>query len=484
MSVGPATSSVAASIRSVAHRLSPSVGDAARMIGEHSDGPFVVAVAGRLKAGKSTLVNALLGRDVAPTAVGECTKVVARFIRSSSEHVTVHGRDGSRRQVQLANGAVPADVGGGEIDHLDVYLATTALDRVVIVDTPGLASVVADRSSRTTEFLDLDPSSRRACAGADAIIYLLNDDARADDVAVLRSFRSVAGDHLGLACLAVLNKADQVTGGLDAANKRVASMATELAGFAAGVVAVVAVAGEARRCGLIANTDLDALTSLADLDAGTRRELCSDLDSFEFGSGLDPVDANRLLRKIGLFGISVLLDELARCPTDRAGALAALDRASQLHEVDAHLQRLERRADAIKASRALALLEQLLYAPDADADDRAMVAGMLADLRASRTLDCIEQVTALDAAAATPGTLTADELHELDLLFGDPRNVLPADPEAMHAGAWASARRWQEIAASPGSPVRRQAARAARHAYLAAWERTDATWATEECHET
>src|SRR6478736_7221485 len=36
--------------------------------------PLRLAVAGRVKAGKSTLVNALVGRLVAPTRAGECTK--------------------------------------------------------------------------------------------------------------------------------------------------------------------------------------------------------------------------------------------------------------------------------------------------------------------------------------------------------------------------------------------------------------------------
>jgi predicted GTPase len=41
--------------------------------------PLRVAVAGRVKSGKSTLVNALLHEQVAPTAYGECTKVVTWF---------------------------------------------------------------------------------------------------------------------------------------------------------------------------------------------------------------------------------------------------------------------------------------------------------------------------------------------------------------------------------------------------------------------
>ena len=41
--------------------------------------PLRVAVAGRVKSGKSTLVNALLRHKVAPTAYGECTRAVTWF---------------------------------------------------------------------------------------------------------------------------------------------------------------------------------------------------------------------------------------------------------------------------------------------------------------------------------------------------------------------------------------------------------------------
>ncbi|MSX07522.1 MAG: Isoniazid-inducible protein iniC, partial [Actinobacteria bacterium] len=39
------------------------------------DEPLRVALAGSLKAGKSTLLNSLVGQDIAPTDATECTKV-------------------------------------------------------------------------------------------------------------------------------------------------------------------------------------------------------------------------------------------------------------------------------------------------------------------------------------------------------------------------------------------------------------------------
>src|SRR5690348_18344008 len=51
--------------------------------------PLQVAVAGRIKSGKSTLVNALIGRRVAPTDVGECTRLVTRFQYGTVDRVEI-----------------------------------------------------------------------------------------------------------------------------------------------------------------------------------------------------------------------------------------------------------------------------------------------------------------------------------------------------------------------------------------------------------
>src|SRR5579884_3992518 len=63
--------------------------------------PLRIAVAGRVKAGKSTLVNALLGQRVAPTDVSECTRVVTWFHYGTPQRVEVHMVDGSVVSRQL-----------------------------------------------------------------------------------------------------------------------------------------------------------------------------------------------------------------------------------------------------------------------------------------------------------------------------------------------------------------------------------------------
>ena len=43
------------------------------------DEPLRVAIAGKVKAGKSTLLNALVGEELAPTGAGECTRIVTWY---------------------------------------------------------------------------------------------------------------------------------------------------------------------------------------------------------------------------------------------------------------------------------------------------------------------------------------------------------------------------------------------------------------------
>lgn len=56
-------------------------------------GPMRVAVIGRVKAGKSTLMNALLGAEVAPTGPEELTYNVNTFVHAPVPGLLVHFRD-------------------------------------------------------------------------------------------------------------------------------------------------------------------------------------------------------------------------------------------------------------------------------------------------------------------------------------------------------------------------------------------------------
>ena len=64
------------------------------------DEPLRVAVAGRVKSGKSTLLNALVGERLAPTDAGECTRIVTWYRDGHTYQVTA--RPARRRAAAAA----------------------------------------------------------------------------------------------------------------------------------------------------------------------------------------------------------------------------------------------------------------------------------------------------------------------------------------------------------------------------------------------
>ena len=73
--------------------------------------PLRVAIAGKVKAGKSTLLNALVGDELAPTDAGECTRIVTWYRHGITYRVTLVPRQGAPRQVPFTRdgGAIDVD---------------------------------------------------------------------------------------------------------------------------------------------------------------------------------------------------------------------------------------------------------------------------------------------------------------------------------------------------------------------------------------
>ena len=122
------------------------------------DEPLRVALVGSVKAGKSTLLNALLGEHLAPTDARECTKVVTWYRHSATPSVqAVHVVDGVVRlpllrqdsRLELDLGHLDAD----SVERLDVAWPTSALTELTLIDTPGTASISTTLSDRTHQFI-------------------------------------------------------------------------------------------------------------------------------------------------------------------------------------------------------------------------------------------------------------------------------------------------------------------------------------------
>jgi len=128
---------------------------------------FSVAIVGQMRAGKSTLINAMIGKDIAPTAVNECTATINRFSYSNKPELHKQFRvrwfDDSEEYFPLSDveqwlGKGMADNNplkkvishftqkGRTIDstrYLEFFADTKFLETVNVVDTPGLRSTIA-----------------------------------------------------------------------------------------------------------------------------------------------------------------------------------------------------------------------------------------------------------------------------------------------------------------------------------------------------
>ena len=67
--------------------------------------PLRLAIAGIVKAGKSTLLNAIVGERVAATDAGECTRLVTWYRHATTRSVSVVARDGTSTRLPIHRAA-------------------------------------------------------------------------------------------------------------------------------------------------------------------------------------------------------------------------------------------------------------------------------------------------------------------------------------------------------------------------------------------
>ncbi|MGH3172118.1 MAG: dynamin family protein [Trebonia sp.] len=162
-----------------------------------------VLVAGEAKRGKSTLINALLSRDVLPTGVTPLTAVATTVRYGDDPHATARYEDGHEEKHALA--ALPDLVtergnpgNRRRIRDVTVYLDTPLLaSGLELVDTPGTGSVF-DWDTR---------AAHEALNTMDAAVFVLSADppVSADERDL---YRKVAA--LSVTTFTVLNKADHL----------------------------------------------------------------------------------------------------------------------------------------------------------------------------------------------------------------------------------------------------------------------------------
>ncbi len=343
--------------------------------------PLRVAVAGRVKAGKSTLVNAMVGELIAPTDARECTKIVTWY----RDGVTyrVEGVDDAGEATQLRfdrnDGALEIDLGGRSPDQLariDVTWPSAHLREMTLVDTPGIDSINTEVSARTEDFLtggDDRPTP------TDAVLYLLRH-VHTGDLRFLEAFHDAdmaAANPVN--SIGVLSRADEIGAtrpdALTSA-RRIAERWRSDPRLARLVQTVVPVAGlVAEGATTLRQAEHAAFATLGAADPATVDELLVSADRFansEVTVGVTDIERRQLLERFGLFGcrLAVALVRGGEHPT--ASSLAnGLRDASGVPMLRSEIAtRLSQRRDLLKARHAFATA----HAVAAAIDDRSLLA--------------------------------------------------------------------------------------------------------------
>jgi hypothetical protein len=190
------------------------------------DLPCVIAVVGRVKAGKSTFINALLGEDLARVGTTETTATINyfRYTASNPERpVRCHWRGGrvteeTREFLDSLQGNDDETLRRADgIEFLEFLLPNPHLRKVTLVDTPGTNATVNEHQDRLAEFINLrsqlrqrhDEETRRIRNEADAVIYLIGPVARANEQEFLDEFaKATGGRSRAFNAVGVMSKID------------------------------------------------------------------------------------------------------------------------------------------------------------------------------------------------------------------------------------------------------------------------------------
>lgn len=334
------------------------------------DHPLRVAVAGRVKAGKSTLLNALVGERLAPTDAGECTRIVTWYEDGTTYQVRAHvGRERPRPlRFSRENGQLDIDLGGlrsEDVDELVVTWPAQALRQVTLVDTPGIGSLTEAAAKRTWDLLVPDEEE----TPADAVVYLMRH-LHAGDVEFLRAFHdSEVSRPSPVNAIGVLSRADEIAvGRLDsmASARRVAARLGADPAVRRLVQSVVPVAGLlAETAVTLTEDEVGQLRRVADLPVKEAEELLLSADRF-VGTrpelGLTELERTALLARFGVFGVRLASTMLRRGVAGTASELAReLAERSGLNQLRDLLGSLffERR-DVLKSRSALLAVAEVV----------------------------------------------------------------------------------------------------------------------------
>lgn len=269
--------------------------------------PPRVAIVGRLKSGKSTLVNALTENLIAATGSLECTMAVSMYHNGAPARAEVHLLDGGVNRIPLTHGPLSSlGVDLNSIDFIDQFLPNQRLEQLTLIDTPGTATLTIENEQRTKRVLiDGQKDTRRASSWADSLVFLSDSAPREDE----KLFLSQLG-MTPLTTVGVLSRADSFGAGafgdvdpLVNARAHAERIQAQLGGTLQCTIPLSGLMAESALTGQVTERLARMLGGLAPMDRDTLLDVLEVPDPSTIVPGFSAADRDALLDVFGEYGV-------------------------------------------------------------------------------------------------------------------------------------------------------------------------------------
>ncbi|MDR7301762.1 dynamin family protein [Haloactinomyces albus] len=334
---------------------------------ERIDEPLRIAVTGRVKSGKSTLINALVGADLAPSDAEERTQVNTVYQYGPEPRITAYTPHGAAQNVPVST-LDPGTIRDlqrwrpDEVARLVIDSPSPGLQAITLIETPGVSSSAVKETGRS--------ALAQILTEADAVLYLTRHPHQTDIQFLQSAHELQVARRAPINTILALSRADETGSGssdaMPAADKVARQYRDEprVRSFAQYVLPVAGLLGQA--AATLSAQDVDVLAELARLPAEERENLLLSADRFVNSTTPETIPAatrQDLLRRLGRFGVEHATTLIAGGSGDLKKLRSALLADSRLNDLqEAVHQQFVERQEALRARSVLMAVDMVLRA--------------------------------------------------------------------------------------------------------------------------
>lgn len=248
---------------------------------EHIKQPLLIMVMGEFSTGKSTFINALVGKRITVVDALPTTAVITKLCYGDVEKVMVYYRDGSEHEYDpdefnrlTSEADDESNAQHEKIDYVERAIPIPVLRDMTIIDSPGLNALKDAHTEATKRFVEQ----------ADTVLWMISSEKAATDT----EYQGIDKLSPRLKPIVIVNKMDLLDEEEDDSEnflKNVREKLKDKAQVVIGISAEYAVQGKTE-----GNEELLAASNFAAFDDIVREVILPNRDAYKVNSLIDELN--------------------------------------------------------------------------------------------------------------------------------------------------------------------------------------------------